>query len=99
MSGRGCQPAPAEDKAAGARAVQAEIAIVGMSCRFPGGADTPDLFWRNLVDGADAIAPVSDDRYPVGLTGSVTCKKFYAVKPLVPSPRGANPSCPVPSQA
>ena len=24
------------------------IAIIGMACRFPGGADTPDLYWQIL---------------------------------------------------
>ena len=32
------------------------IAIVGMACRFPGGATSPDAFWRMLRDGVDAIA-------------------------------------------
>ncbi len=38
------------------------IAIVGMSCRFPGGADSPELFWKLLCDGVDAIGPFPDDR-------------------------------------
>ncbi len=31
---------------------QAPIAIVGMGCRFPGGANDPDSFWRLLRDGS-----------------------------------------------
>ncbi|RFD24153.1 hypothetical protein MUBE_14310, partial [Mycobacterium uberis] len=27
------------------------IAIVGMSCRFPGGVDSPDDLWDMLVEG------------------------------------------------
>jgi acyl transferase domain-containing protein/acyl carrier protein len=38
------------------------IAIVGMSCRFPGGADTPEDLWRLLADGADAVGPFPADR-------------------------------------
>jgi acyl transferase domain-containing protein/acyl carrier protein len=32
------------------------IAIVGMACRFPGGADTPEALWQLLVDGVDTVA-------------------------------------------
>ena len=38
------------------------IAIVGMGCRFPGGANLPESFWENLVAGIDAITPVPPDR-------------------------------------
>ena len=31
------------------------IAIVGIGCRFPGGVDDPEAFWRLLRDGVDAI--------------------------------------------
>ncbi|MEV8323330.1 acyltransferase domain-containing protein [Kitasatospora sp. NPDC056731] len=33
------------------------VAIVGISCRFPGGPD-PSSFWRLLVEGGDAVGPV-----------------------------------------
>lgn len=39
------------------------IAIIGMACRFPGGANTPDQFWQMLHDGVDAIMPVPPDRW------------------------------------
>ncbi|MBB5930926.1 type I polyketide synthase [Streptomyces echinatus] len=38
------------------------IAIVGMSCRFPGGVSTPEEFWRLVHDGTDAIGDFPDDR-------------------------------------
>ncbi|MFF2195171.1 SDR family NAD(P)-dependent oxidoreductase, partial [Streptomyces sp. NPDC058157] len=38
------------------------IAIVGMSCRFPGGVRTPEDLWELLDAGTDAIAPFPDDR-------------------------------------
>jgi acyl transferase domain-containing protein len=40
------------------------IAIVGMGCRFPGGADGPDKYWRLLESGTDAVTKVPADRWP-----------------------------------
>ncbi|HEY9772538.1 MAG TPA: SDR family NAD(P)-dependent oxidoreductase [Planktothrix sp.] len=40
-----------------------DIVIVGLSCRFPGGANNPALFWNLLEHGADAIGPVPEDRW------------------------------------
>jgi acyl transferase domain-containing protein/acyl carrier protein/SAM-dependent methyltransferase len=39
------------------------IAIIGMGCRFPGGADTPDKFFELLRAGRDAISEVPPDRW------------------------------------
>ena len=41
------------------------IAIVGIGCRFPGGAVSPAAFWRLLKDGVDAIGPMPDGRFAV----------------------------------
>jgi len=41
------------------------IAIIGMGCRFPGGASSPEAFWRLLHDGVDAISEVPPDRWAV----------------------------------
>jgi acyl transferase domain-containing protein/acyl carrier protein len=41
------------------------IAIIGMSCRFPGGANSPDEFWRLLESGTDAISQVPSDRWNI----------------------------------
>lgn len=38
------------------------IAVIGLSCRFPGAADA-DAFWRLLADGGDAITEVPRDRW------------------------------------
>jgi acyl transferase domain-containing protein/NADPH:quinone reductase-like Zn-dependent oxidoreductase/NAD(P)-dependent dehydrogenase (short-subunit alcohol dehydrogenase family)/acyl carrier protein len=39
------------------------IAIIGMGCRFPGGANSPEKFWRNILNGTDAIVDVPSDRW------------------------------------
>src|SRR5882762_10298189 len=38
---------------------EVDIAIVGMSCRFPGASDV-DEFWHNLADGIESITRFSD---------------------------------------
>ncbi|CAK18144.1 putative polyketide synthase [Pseudomonas entomophila L48] len=46
------------------RAQQHEpIAIVGMSCRFPGKADSPAAFWENLAKGHCSIEPFLNKRW------------------------------------
>ncbi|MCM3887454.1 type I polyketide synthase [Frankia sp. R82] len=53
---------------AGIRDAAAEpIAVIGMSCRFPGGSDSPERLWELLDQGHDAIGPFPDDRgWPSG---------------------------------
>ncbi|MEU4905544.1 SDR family NAD(P)-dependent oxidoreductase [Streptomyces sp. NPDC022067] len=38
------------------------IAIVAMSCRYPGGAESPEELWRVVADGVDAVSPFPMDR-------------------------------------
>jgi acyl transferase domain-containing protein/acyl carrier protein len=38
------------------------IAIVGMSCRFPGGVRNPDELWALLAEGRDAVSEFPADR-------------------------------------
>ncbi|WP_210609286.1 type I polyketide synthase [Streptomyces rhizosphaericus] len=55
-----------EDAAAPVAAATAHdddpIAIVAMSCRFPGGVTSPEDLWKLVTDGADAITDMPTDR-------------------------------------
>ena len=52
------------------------VAVIGMGCRLPGHADTPDAFWDLLRDGRDAIGPIPSDRMEVD--------RLYDCEPAVP---------------
>jgi amino acid adenylation domain-containing protein len=39
------------------------IAVIGIGCRFPGEAGSPDTFWRLLHDGVDGISEVPPGRW------------------------------------
>lgn len=41
------------------------IAIIGMGCRFPGGANTPEEYWQLLSNGVDAITEVPASRWDI----------------------------------
>jgi len=63
------------------------IAVVGMACRFPGGADNPSAFWECLVEGRDMVSDIPSNRYKASAfyekstvdsplsAGSMYCKK------------------------
>ena len=51
-------PAPVQASPSGDRA----IAIIGLSGRYPG-ANTLDVFWRNLREGRDCVTEIPEDRW------------------------------------
>ncbi|MFF3854991.1 type I polyketide synthase [Micromonospora sp. NPDC002575] len=57
---RAATVAPAE--ATTATGLDDPIAIVGLACRFPGGADNPDQLWELLATGGDGISEFPADR-------------------------------------
>lgn len=53
---------PEEVKDNEVTAPERSVAIIGMSCRFPG-ANTPDRFWHLLRAGHDAVAEIPQSRW------------------------------------
>ncbi|MEL6495478.1 MAG: type I polyketide synthase, partial [Cyanobacteria bacterium J06623_7] len=39
------------------------IAVIGLDCRFPGGANSPDAYWEMLKHGVDGITEVPQARW------------------------------------
>jgi acyl transferase domain-containing protein/thioesterase domain-containing protein len=43
-------------------ATREPVAVVAMSCRFPGGADSPEALWELLMNEGDAVSGLPDNR-------------------------------------
>lgn len=56
--------------------MQSKIAIVGMSCRMPGGATDTEKFWKILEDGLDVHRRIPADRFDVDSHHDPTGKKM-----------------------
>ncbi|CEK11022.1 type I polyketide synthase [Legionella hackeliae] len=52
------------------------IAIIGMSCRFPGQVDNPETFWQLLENGRDGITEIPSERWNIA--------DYYDPKPATP---------------
>jgi phthiocerol/phenolphthiocerol synthesis type-I polyketide synthase E len=52
------------------------IAIVGMACRFPGDANTPEAFWQLLKRGKNAVTDIPSERWNID--------DFYDPSPTTP---------------
>ncbi|HEY4002272.1 MAG TPA: polyketide synthase, partial [Candidatus Xenobia bacterium] len=42
---------------------QEPVAIIGLSCRYPGGARDADAFWHVLADGVDGVSAIPPERW------------------------------------
>ncbi|MFF9756944.1 type I polyketide synthase [Streptomyces sp. NPDC014344] len=58
----GSQGAPTVTPPGAGAAAGDPVAVVGIGCRFPGGAESPAELWRVLAGGVDAVGPFPDDR-------------------------------------
>ena len=52
------------------------IAIIGMGCRFPGGANNPETYWQLLRNGGDGITEIPSDRWDI--------EEYYDANPDAP---------------
>lgn len=68
-----------------------EVAIVGMSCRFPGGANNPEKYWDLLIKGIDGISDIPENRWDV--------ERYYDARKGIPgkmySNKGGYLTCPI----
>nr|WP_142196689.1 type I polyketide synthase [Streptomyces calvus] len=56
------RPRPASTGARTGTGADEPIAIVGMSCRYPGGVENPGQLWELITGRVDAITPIPGDR-------------------------------------
>ncbi|BBX88745.1 polyketide synthase [Mycolicibacterium boenickei] len=52
------------------------VAVIGMSCRLPGGIDSPEQFWEALIRGDDLVTEVPPERWDAD--------EYYDPEPGVP---------------
>ncbi|KAL8876811.1 MAG: hypothetical protein Q9198_005061, partial [Flavoplaca austrocitrina] len=57
----------------------AKLAVVGMSCRMPGSAGTPERFWELLVNGVDTLTTIPADRFDLDAHFDSTMEKDNTV--------------------
>ena len=67
------------------------VAIVSMSCRFPGGASTPEQLWDLVAAGTDAVSALPADRDWGELGGTGAGGFVYGVAEFDPGFFGISP--------
>jgi acyl transferase domain-containing protein/NADPH:quinone reductase-like Zn-dependent oxidoreductase/SAM-dependent methyltransferase/acyl carrier protein len=61
------------------------IALIGMACRFPGGATTPERYWELLASGRDTVQEIPTDRWNVDA--------YYDADPEIPGKMYTRSGC------
>src|ERR1700721_1880550 len=56
--------------------IKDRIAIIGIGCRFPGGVNDTESFWKLLVEGREAVSDVPPDRWNID--------RFFDAEPGLP---------------
>ncbi|WP_078956042.1 type I polyketide synthase [Streptomyces sp. NRRL B-1140] len=59
---RSARPEPPDEAVSSGPAHDEPIAVVAMSCRYPGGVESPEDLWRLVSDGVDAVSDFPTDR-------------------------------------
>ena len=73
------EPAPIAKPAPAPPTAPESIAIVGLGCRFPGGAKDPESYWRLLESGVDAVKEIPASRWPGGRTPALAGARWAAL--------------------
>src|SRR6185295_17346897 len=60
---RDAKPSRRQPTTKGENAGREPIAIIGIGCRFPGDADSPEAFWNVIKNGVNAITEIPSDRW------------------------------------
>ncbi|HMB32372.1 MAG TPA: type I polyketide synthase, partial [Desulfohalobiaceae bacterium] len=58
------------------------VAVIGLACRFPGGANTPDRLWQLLESGVDSSSEIPEERW--------RSDRYYNPDPGTPGTTHAN---------
>ncbi|MFD6397504.1 beta-ketoacyl synthase N-terminal-like domain-containing protein [Nocardia sp. NPDC060249] len=58
------------------------IAIIGLGCRFPGGANNPEAYWRLLCEGRDATSEVPQQRWRIDDYAAIDPQADIATHPI-----------------
>jgi len=76
LGAQGARDSSNQDPSRGPAVPNEPLAVIGMSCRFPGSVDGAQSFWEILVNGVDTITEIPKDRWDID--------EYYDPDPEVP---------------